>query len=367
VILGGHDPFDGPIVPSATSLYGPRGAWLSDADGSLWVSDTGHHRILVWRARPEADRAPADLVLGAPDFATEGRNAGRDEASASTLNMPCGLSAWPGVGGAGLVVADSWNNRVLVWRTRPTRSGQPADLVLGQADFNGQSPNRGRDAAGADTMHWPFQALVHEGRLYVADAGNRRVLVWRKLPETSGAPADFALGQPSIDERSDNGGGDTDARTMRWPHDLAVVAGQLAVADAGNNRVLLFAPLPDRENVAATLVLGQAGFGLVDHNQGTYNPTARALNMPYGIDAHDGALLVADTANSRLLGFAAPLLSGAPAAALSGQHAFTKKGDNRWGETVRDSLCWPYGLKVHGRTALVADTGNHRVLLWDLA
>lgn len=362
VVLGGHDAFAGPLRPAADKLYGPRGARLLGADGPLWVADTGHHRLLGWRRRPTVDGAPADLVIGQASFAAEGRNGGRDGAAAHTVNMPTGVSTF---GAHGLMVADSWNNRVLIWHEYPERDNTPADLVLGQADFTGMAPNRDRGAPAADTMHWPFQALVHEGRLYVADGGNRRVLVWRTVPTRNGQPADFALGQPSLDERSDNGGGQARAGTFRWPHDLAVLADKLLVADAGDNRVLVYAGMPEAGAVA-DLVLGQHGFDAVDHNHGRYLPTAAALSMPYGIAAARDRLCVADTANSRLLGFALPLHSGMAASRLTGQPDFDSKGDNRWQLPVRDSLCWPYGLSACGDLLVVADTGNHRVLLWPL-
>jgi hypothetical protein len=40
-----------------------------------------------------------------------------------------------------------------------------------------------------------------------------------------------------------------------------------------------------------------------------------------------------------------------------------------WGEysmPMRDSLCWPYGIQVCGSTVVVADSGNNRILLWQL-
>jgi hypothetical protein len=360
VVLGGSDPLTGPVEPSATALFGPRGAHLFGVDGPLWVSDTGHHRLLGWRTCPTSDDVPADWVIGQPNFTREGRNA-LGPAGPDTLNVPCGVAAW----GEGMAVADSWNNRVLVWRKMPTSSGVPADFVLGQADFTGQSPNRGNADAAADTMHWPFQVLVHEGRLYVADAGNRRVLVWRTLPDRTGQPADFVLGQPDLDSRSDNGGEDAGAGSMRWPHDLAVLDGDLVVTDAGNNRVLLWDGLPDTTNAPAARVLGQPDFTSVDHNQSKYWPDAACLNMPYAVAAGAGWLIAGDTANSRLVGWR-DIADGAPAVALSGQDHFGAKGDNRWGEPVRDSLCWPYGLQILGRLAVVSDTGNHRILLWPL-
>ena len=362
VVLGGADPFHPDIVPSAASLFGPRSAYLSGYDGPLLIADTGHHRVVVHKTLPTQDGTPADLVLGQPDFRTEGRNAGRDDASAATMNVPTGLCRF----GEGLVVADAWNNRVLIWRTMPTESAVPADIVLGQADAEGQRPNRDLAEPRPDTMHWPFQVLVHDGRLFVADAGNRRILVWRSLPTETSQPADYALGQVDLHSRSDNAGGPADARTLRWPHDLAIVDGRLAVADAGNNRVLLWDSVPDDRYVPASTVIGQGDFRSTDHNRATYWPTADSVNMPYALAATEQGLLVADTANSRLLGYRAPLTSHMAADRLTGQPHFKTKGDNRNRLPVRDSLCWPYGVHAVKHRVVVSDTGNHRILLWSL-
>lgn len=366
VVLGGADPIVGPVAPSATTMFGPRGAAILD-DGALVVSDTGHHRVLVWHRAPTQDGAPADVVLGQPAFDREGRNALGD-ATAHTLNVPTGVGPWRD--GAGLVVADCWNNRVLVWYERPRRSDVAADLVLGHDDFAGCMPNRGGEV-GPNTLHWPTAALVVGERLIVCDVGNRRVLIWSSLPTRAGQPADVVLGQPDLRSRSDNGGGEPGPSSMRWPHDACVSAGDLVVTDAGNNRILVFDGIPDRDDADARWVLGQNDATAVDHNQGRYWPTAHTLNMPYAVVAHGDRLLCADTANSRLVGFARPFTDGAAAVALTGQPHFAAKGDNRWGPPLRDALCWPYGITIargeHRDLAVVADTGNHRVCLWRIA
>lgn len=361
VVLGGHDPFAGAISPARDTLFGPRGAALLGDGGPLFVADTGHHRLVGWSRRPDVDHAPGEILIGQPDWTAEGRNGGQPDASAASFNVPTGVAEWAG---GGLAVADAWNNRVLIWTAAPTRDHQPADLVLGQADFREQLPNGGRPEATARSMHWPFQALVADGKLYVADAGNRRVLGWRSLPDASSQPADFVLGQPDLDSRSDNSGEDANACTFRWPHDLTVWDGRLCLSDAGNNRVLIWDGLPDENNVPAQHVLGQADFTSVDHNRGRYWPDATTMNMPYALQATPRGLLVADTASSRLVLFTE--LSEA-AAALTGQAHFGMKGDNRYQLPVRDSLCWPYGLSAAGSTVVLADTGNHRVCLWEVA
>ena len=363
IVLGGADPFHPDIVPSPSSLFGPRSAFLAGSDGPLLIADTGHHRVVIHRTMPTEDGRAADLVLGQPDFETEGRNARQEHASSATMNVPTGLCRFRD----GIAVADAWNNRVLIWQTMPTSSAAPADIILGQSDPREQRPNRGLDAPRADTMHWPFQVMVHDGRLYVADAGNRRLLVWRDLPTVTAQPADFALGQVDLTSRSDNAGGPADARTLRWPHDLTVVNGHLAVADAGNNRVLVWKGLPDDSYRPADVVIGQGDFTSTDHNRAVYWPTASSVNMPYALAAAADGLLVADTANSRLLGYSKPLVSHMAADRLTAQPHFHTKGDNMNRLPVRDSLCWPYGLQVVDGLAVVSDTGNHRILLWSVA
>lgn len=346
-----------PITPAAHRMFGPRGVCLHP-DGALWVADTGHHRLLGWRKLPDRDDAPADILLGQPAFGREGRNA-KGPVTAATLNVPTGIAAFRG----GLAVADAWNHRVLIWRRPPAGPDHPADIVLGQADAGSALANRGSDAPGPQTLHWPYGVSEIGGRLVVCDTGNRRLLVWDDPTET-GQPADLVLGQDSFTCRDENAGGPVSARSMRWPHMAVGWQGGLAVADAGNNRVMLWADFPDRNGQPAEVVLGQAAMGDCDLNRGAYYPSTLALNMPYALAVMGSRLVVADTANSRLVGFGD---LGAGADRLTGQPDFASKGDNRWGMAERDSLCWPYGLSVRGTTVAVADSGNNRVLIWEAA
>ena len=370
VILGATDDPLGlasPVVPSATSMFGPRGACAA-ADGSLWVSDTGHHRVLGWHSVPTNDNTPADILLGQPAFDREGRNA-RGSASADTLNVPTGIVAC-GPQGTGLAVADAWNHRVLIWYARPAQSHQRPDVVLGQAGFDAGESNRGQDRPSATTLFWPYCVSWDGARLWVADTGNRRVLMWHGLPQQHGAPADLVLGQPDFDHRDENGGGTPSAASMRWPHAITFPAGGVCVADAGNNRLMLWQRAPTENNRPCDVIVGQAGVNAVEHNQASYYPDAACLNMPYGATLAGELLVVADTANSRLLAWRVGELTraGVNACALAAQADWNCKGDNRWLPATRDSVCWPYCVAMQGDdTVLVADSGNNRVMLWPLA
>jgi hypothetical protein len=98
-----------PLEPSASALFGPRAACLVSETGPLWVSDTGHHRLLGWQHCPQADTQPADWVIGQLDFNHEGQNA-KGTPGQVTLSVPTGICTC----GEGLAVADAWNHRVLI-------------------------------------------------------------------------------------------------------------------------------------------------------------------------------------------------------------------------------------------------------------
>lgn len=360
-----------PVVPDARSCFGPRGACLAD-DGRLLVCDSGHHRMLGWNALPKQDRQAADWIFG-HDFGDEGRN-GNTETSATTLNVPTGICIiGSGTSTNGLAVADAWNHRVLIWRKIPEHNNIPADIVLGQTDFSSNLANHGKDNPDSDTMHWPYGVYCHENKFFVADTGNRRVLIWNEIPQTNGQAADLVLGQTTFCNRDENAGAEPSAMSLRWPHGMTMWNNYFCISDAGNNRILLWHGLPTSNGAPADLVLGQADSTLVDHNQSLYWPRDNTLNMPYGLTSSGPWLIVADTANSRLLGFhATDINSGfgiGEASALVGQTDFHEKGDNRWQPPTDDSFCWPYG--VSSGTSLsgflvVADSGNNRVSIWEI-
>jgi len=369
-ILGaGHDLswMAAPLAPAADTMFGPRGACLFSKTGPLWVADTGHHRLLGWRSLPTFDGQPADWVIGQPDFSSEGQNA-KGDPTASTVAVPTGICAC----GEGMAVGDAWNHRVLIWHRVPPDSNVPADVVLGQADFTGNSPNRGYDEPTASTLHWPYGVFCHDSRLYVADTGNRRVLVWHSIPQATGQPADQVLGQATFTTRNENGGGSPTAASMRLPHSLTLWHGNLVLADAGNNRLMIWRGIPTENNQPCQVVLGQKDFQAVELNRGEYFPCDRSLNMPYDVAAAGDWLIAADTANSRLIGWHRSQLDwddlpDAIASGVLGQETYRQKGENRsYGSALRDSFCWPYGLQVCGSIGAIADSGNNRVLLWNL-
>ena len=80
---------------------------------------------------------------------------------------------------------------------------QSAEVVIGQADFTGDSANQGV-TADANTIDSPYgNAAVADGVLYLPEFGNNRLLGFNSIPTQNNAAADFVLGQPDFTTTTD--------------------------------------------------------------------------------------------------------------------------------------------------------------------
>ena len=271
-----------------------------DPNGTLFSADTGNHRVLVWNAVPTTDGAAADLVLGQADFTSSGGGC-----SATQLSAPTAVFS----NGTVLLVADGNNHRVLIWDPVPTTTQQAADLVLGQGDFstscvqNDDDQNTINDGSPtARTMNNPAGIWTDGTILIVADQGNNRVLVWNGFPTSNFEPADIVLGQTSMNGSAAN----TSAAGLNAPYQVDSNGIHLAVADSGNNRVLIWNDLPTVDAEPPDVVLGQQDFthgapNDSDNDGATDGVTGQTLNSPYGVKFADTQLIISDSSNNRVL------------------------------------------------------------------
>lgn len=135
-------------------------------------------------------------LAAAQSWYTTGQNAdlmvsGRDfDHTGGWFNHPNGLAT----DGTRLLVCDRFNNRILVWQSAPAAAGVVPDLVLGQPDFISNNPGTGKNQ-----LNWVGNAsLASSGRLAVADTENDRILLWSAFPTTNGQAADVSLSLPAL-------------------------------------------------------------------------------------------------------------------------------------------------------------------------
>ncbi len=289
----------------------------------LAVADTDNNRVLIWNSIPTVNGAPANVVVGQPDFQRAVPNDGQGFTPTSkSLKGPQGVWIQDGR----LLVADTGNNRILIWNRVPSANGQTADLVLGQSDFNSfVQPDLTKTTVEAKptNMLTPVSVSSDGQRLYVADLGHNRVLVWNSIPTANQAPADLALGQPDMQSAVSNNstkvcaskGKDKDEKdfypqrceaTLEFPRFALSDGRRLFIADGGNDRILIYNSVPTQSGAAADAVIGQLS-GELNLISDSADPrgvaSAGAVRTPVSL-AWDGTNLYAsDPFNRRVMVF----------------------------------------------------------------
>ncbi len=321
------------------------------AKNVLVVGSRTHHRVLLWNSIPTTNGAPADIVLGQPDFISS------DSAAGNTgLGGVTALAFSPD--GNKLLVADGTNNRILIWNSIPTSNGQAADVVVGQPDFSTTTAG-----TSASKMNYPTGIYVTiSGKLIVTEFKNNRVLIFNKIPTTNGTSADVVIGQSSFTTNSTGNA----ANQMDGPWDAGVTPdGRLLISDDNNNRILIFNQIPTTNGASADLVIGQTGFGL-----STGGTSASQFKLPNVTVSPEGKLACGDYGNNRVLIFnRVPSVNGASADEVLGQDAFTEayKYSTGTADGTPDSLNMyhPYSVNfdLNGRL-LVNGRDMNRVMLF---
>ena len=307
-----------PTVPiTAASLHLPT-AVASDGH-ILVVADTANNRILLWKSIPTVNGQPADIVLGQTDFSS----VALVSVTASAMRGPQGV--W--IQGTKLFVADTQNNRVLIWNTIPTQNNQPADVVLGQPDFTTSPPINQVNlklTATASIMLSPTSVTSDGTHLFVTDLGYNRVLIWKAIPTTNQKPADVEIGQVDMTQTIPNdtshlcasNGTNSDGTlaypatcgfTLSFPRFALSDGTRLFVADGGNDRVLVYNSIPQANAVKADAVLGEPDefSDLFSNNDNTTLSTADITPTPTSLawDPVNQNLYVADATDFRILVF----------------------------------------------------------------
>ncbi len=274
-----------PVPATQTSMNGPRGTAYDAVGNRLFVTDYRNKRVLVFSGASVATHMNASMVLGKRNFTT---NTGT--ASQTVLGGPTAV-AYDAVHNR-LFVADTDANRILVFTGSTLSYGMSGAYVLGQATFSATSTATTQAGMNAPT------GLAYDtttNKLYVADSGNNRVLVFSGSTLSNGMNATAVLGQTSFIAAI----AATTQAGMNSPQGVTydTTAGRLFVV--GNNRVLVFDLSAGLHNgQSAAFVLGQTTF-----TAATAATTQAGMSSPRGIvyDTSSMTLYVTETSNNRVL------------------------------------------------------------------
>lgn len=232
----------------------------------LYVSDTGHHRVL--------ECGHDGRVLRQFGSGTPGNWDG--QLAACGFRLPHGLA----LAGNALYVADTGNH--CVRRIRLDEGDVDTVLGTGRAAY---APVEQQGAGVKASINSPQAVVVEAGTLYVAATGQHQILrgdLERRRVETLAG-----------DARSDVRDGIGGMSSLAQPAALALLPGQLLVADVGGNairRVRL-------ADLAVTTLVGTSPW-----EPGCRDGTGHAarLAFPCGLTSAGERVYVADTMNDRV-------------------------------------------------------------------
>ncbi len=340
--------------PASNTVFGAMGG-LAYANNTLFVGDANrlgmlpiNNRVLMFNVSgnvtPPGQEliqsqavnvdcpvcvGQASVVLGQPDFSSTGSNR-----TQSGFNLPLAIAS----DGTNVAVADTANNRVLLWRSFPSVNGQPADIVLGQPDFTTLAPV----TVTASSLRAPQGVWFQNGKLFVADTQNNRVLIWNSIPTKNNQPADVVLGAPNfttvpqIDQTKATL--QASPTLMLTPSFVSSDGTHLFVTDLGFSRVLIWNSIPTTNNQPADLEVGQVDL---------------YTSIPNNAFNGSAATSSSDTTNKET-----PALCFVPTSTDAA-------GNPTYPQICGATMNFPRAAISDGKRLYVADSGNDRVLVWN--
>jgi DNA-binding beta-propeller fold protein YncE len=330
-----------------TGLWYPGKVLADPAGERLFISDTGHHRILVTSLKGKLLQVIGSGKPGSEDGAF----------SAAQFNHPEGTA----LAGECLYVADTENHLVRKVDLENQRvvtiagTGQQAnpDVAVLQA----REGFAGKPLGVA--LNSPWALLISEGDLYVAMAGAHQI--WRMPLDES------RIGPYAGNGREDVVNGSPTVRVGLAPSSFAQPTGLswdgklMYITDCEGSSVRSLPPLGNSGSVLT--VVGTAALdqpvrlftcGDVDGQPGTAR-LQHCMDAAYG----DGQLYIADTYNHKI-----------KVIDLKTRNCQTLAGNGKPGEqdgaAKSAEFFEPTGLSYANARLYVADTNNHRIRVIDL-
>lgn len=316
---------------SAATFYGPWHVTV-DANGTVYVSDHGNHRI--------RQIGTDGLIKATAGTGVNGFMGDSDLSVTSSLLYPAGVT----MDKAGnLFIADTSNNRI---RKRTPAGAITTVAGRGPYGFSGD----GGPATDALLAQPSGVALDSGGNLFIADTSNSRI---RRVSPSGIITTVAGTG----DSGFDGDGIRATSRQLFAPYAIAVDGlGIVFIADTNNHRIRRLDP-------SIGLITTVAGNGAQGFSGDGGRATSAALYSPHGLALDSsGNILIADTGNNVIRKVDA--YGVITTVAGTGSYAYSGDGGPATAATMR----WPYAVAIDGRGRFyIADTVNDRVRRVDAA
>jgi uncharacterized protein (TIGR03437 family) len=386
-----------PNLVEGRELYNPSAVAFDTSVNPphVYIVDTGNNRVLGWSNATNVTQGNfADLVIGQPNLYST-LPAGPGTSASTGLNAPTGIA----VDASGNVyVADSGNNRILRFKTPflEPAGDLPVDLVIGQkTSSSGNSANQGglsstslnlAVAPGGQLLAAGL-AVDGQGNLWVADAGNNRVLGFPPAmlaANTSQPAAGIVLGQTSFTSSSLPGSEiQTNLSFLLYPTSVAADSqGNLYVTDQAGRAIQYLAPIVSGETGSKVLGIpptpttqGQTVAYPTASTLGSLNSSGNVTGSPQGVFVLNGAsgasatVFVCDSPQNRVVSYSSltvpasansPLQSG-----VTGQLSFTSGKANQ-GQVNPSNQTFSYpvagAINPGNGEMWIVDQANNRVV-----
>ena len=367
-VLGQTDFSSNGCAVDQAGICSPMGLAYDPTDDNLLVPNFGNRISVYDLSGGITDDMNASHVLGQADFSSN-----NCRTTNHNLCSPVGITYDPT--SSSLFVTDSINQRIMSYDlSGGITDGMNASHVLGQTvagqpSFISASQNDTNPSAVG--MSGPTSTLLDSAnhRLFVADGNNTRVLVYQldNQDNISSQSANLVLGEPNFDTYAQGSCVAVSQNSVCGQVSLAYDSSgdNLFVDDSQNNRILVYdlsGGITDGMN--ASHVLGQANFS--SNGGGASQVSLQGLGGLY-YDQASKILFVADSGNSRVVTYdlSGGITDGMNASHVLGQADFSGNGCN----VTQDGMCDPADVFYDSTLykLFVADSGNNRVLVYDLS
>ena len=227
-----------PAPPPPGGQMSPQGTFRDPKEiVSIKTVDTSYRAATGSTSGTFKNRQSADIVLSSFGFNETG--------GGLSFNRNSGIAT----DGIRLVLADTFNNRVLIWNALPSANTEP-DIVLGQTNFNTNNPGD-----SPSQMNWPISVSLAKNKLVVTDTYNDRILIWNSFPTKNAQAADIII-------KNNGPPGQPTKRTVKWPWGIWTDGSKLAITNTGAGSVLIWNTFPTSNNQSADILLtGNGNFG----------------------------------------------------------------------------------------------------------